>query len=132
MRTTVLVVAIALLAGGPGCALTAPGDRMVETRVFLGRARPDGTVVDDAAWQAFLAEVVTPRFPDGLTVLDGIGQWRDPGSSTIVREPSKVLVLVHPPGASADAAVDAIGAEWKRRFQQRSVLRVDVPVRATF
>jgi hypothetical protein len=131
MRATALALTIALLAG-PGCALRTPGASMIETRLFLGGSRPDGGLVDDAAWQAFLTEVVTPRFPEGLTVVEAKGQWLDPGTSTIVREPAKVLILVHPPGVTADAAVDAVASEYKRRFDQRSVLRVDVPVRAAF
>jgi hypothetical protein len=132
VRAVVVVLTLAALGASGGCTLQAPGTAMVESRLFLGRARPDGTTVDEASWDAFLAEVVTPRFPDGLTVLDAHGQWRDPDGATIVREPTKVLIVVRPRGVSADAAVDAIAAEWKRRFMQKSVLRVDVPVRAAF
>lgn len=128
MRVSAAVLAIAML----GCALVRPGGSMVESRLFLGEGLPEGGVVDDGAWQAFLTEVVTPRFPGGLTVVDARGQWRDPADATIVREPTKILVLVHPPGVTADAAVDAIAGEWKRRFRQKSVLRVDAPVRAAF
>jgi hypothetical protein len=124
------IAAMVVVAGS--CALHAPGVAMVETRLYLGAARPDGTLVDDAAWQAFLADVVTPRFPDGLTALDARGQWRDPRTGAIVREPSHVLIVVRPPGAATDAAVDAVATEWKRRFEQRSVLRVDAPVRAAY
>ena len=37
----------------------------------MGRNNQSGEVVDDAAWTRFLEDAVTPRFPDGLTVLDG-------------------------------------------------------------
>ncbi len=39
--------------------------------LFMGRSNQSGEVVDDAAWSAILEDAVTPRFPDGLTVLDG-------------------------------------------------------------
>jgi len=126
------VAAAVLVALAAGCVHRGPGVAMVETRLFLGAARPDGTPVDEAAWRAFLAEVVTPRFPDGLTVVEASGQWRDPASGALVGEPTKVLIVVRPPGAAPDAALDAVAAEWKRRFGQRSVLRVDAPVRAAF
>ena len=45
----------------------------------MGRGGDAGEVVDDAAWASFLADTATPRFPNGLTVLDARGQWRDPG-----------------------------------------------------
>lgn len=38
-------------------------------------------MVSDEDWRAFLAAEVTPRFPDGLTVIDAAGQWRD-GAAT--------------------------------------------------
>ena len=82
----------------------------------------------DPEWATFLAEVVTPRFPDGLTVLDAYGQYRD---DTLVRaERTRVLVLVHAGSVASDAALHAIIEEYKHRFAQRSVLRVDARVRA--
>ena len=36
---------------------------------------------------------VTPRFPDGLTILDARGQWRDSGRKQIMREPSKLVEI---------------------------------------
>ncbi|MDR3461984.1 MAG: DUF3574 domain-containing protein [Beijerinckiaceae bacterium] len=76
-----------------------------------------------AAWRGFLAQVVTPRFPDGFTVLDGAGQWRGPRGVT--REASHVLIVFYEPSARSDQALDAIRAAYKARFRQQSVLRVD-------
>ena len=70
-------------------------DRWVEYQLFMGRSGPDGDNVDDAEWDTFLADAVTPRFPDGLTVLDANGQWR--GSDGMVqKESSKVLIIFVP------------------------------------
>ncbi len=67
---------------------------------------------------------MTPRFPDGLTVLDGFGQWRD-GSGQIRQERSKVLILyVTGDEDLLPAKIDAISAEYERQFNQESVLRV--------
>ena len=74
-----LIVA-ALLAGcaGPAgqasCAPPAEAAPVVE--LFFGRSLPDGGEVSDAAWLGFVDEEVTPRFPDGLTILDAVGQQR--------------------------------------------------------
>lgn len=92
---------------------------MARTELLFGAAH-----VGQAAWKEFLAREVTPRFPDGLTVLDGYGQWRG-ASGAIAREPSRVLLLWHTSGAKADAAIDAIREAYKRRFHQQSVMRVD-------
>ena len=136
MRPSAAVLAFVLAAGG--CAAANPSTRppaaeeaWVADRLYLGRSIPGGGTVSDGEWAAFLAEVVTPRFPDGLTVLRGEGQWRD-AAGAVVREPSFVLELYHPPGAAADAAVEEIAAEYRRRFRQEAVMRVRAPAGVRF
>ncbi len=115
----------ALLACGDGAAEPCPegGDRYAEYQLFMGRSTSGGGEVSDAQWAAFLAEVVTPRFPDGLTVLDAAGQWRDT-TGAIQRERSKVLWILAPPGDEARRLIDEISEEYERRFDQESVLRI--------
>ena len=75
------------------------------------------------AWSAFLAIVVTPRFPDGFTSLDGIGQWRGPRGLT--RERAHVLVIFYRRDDTSDARIEAIRSAYRRTFAQVSVLRAD-------
>lgn len=98
-------------------------EQFVECRLFMGRGGEDGEAVDDAAWAAFLADTVTPRFPAGLTVLDALGQWRDPGGA-LQKERSKLLVILAPSSDDGMHRIDEIPNEYTRRFQQDSVLRV--------
>ncbi len=77
--------------------------------------------VSEAAWRRFLAREVTPRFPDGLTVMNALGQWRDRATGRIVREPSKLVMIVLPGKADDQARLDAIVAAYKRQFQQQAV-----------
>ncbi len=99
---------------------------MVE-RLYFGRNIGDSLAVTDSAWDAFLAEVVTPRFPSGLTVWSARGQWRD-AAGRVEREPSFVLEIVHGSRApDVEAALAGIVAEYKRRFRQEAVLRVVSP-----
>ena len=79
-------------------------------------------VVTDAAWRAFLAEEITPRFPDGLTVMDAAGQWRD-ASGTIVRKRTIVLLVLAEPGPAGMQRTDEIMQAYKRAFSQEAVLR---------
>ena len=109
----------------------APGSPTQIDRLYFGRNVADTLAVTDSAWTAFLAEVVTPRFPDGLTAWRAEGQWRNP-EGVIEREPSFVLELVHPPGGEAERSLTEIIAEYKRRFHQQSVLRVMEDGRAGF
>jgi hypothetical protein len=130
MNRLVVVLASLTLAGCTPAltASTTPGrvaaaETWMSDRLFFGRDIPDGGSVSDEDWAAFLAEVVTPRFPDGLTVLRGEGQWLG-ADGRVVREPSFVVEVNHPPSAEVDAALDAIAEEYKRRFRQEAVMRV--------
>ena len=122
-------MAPALRADVPPCP--AGTDRLAEYRLFFGRSQGTVEVVTDAAWRAFLAEEITPRFPDGLTVMDAAGQWRD-ASGTLVRERSKVLLVLAESGPSGMQRTDEIMQAYKRTFDQEAVLRVVTTACASF
>jgi hypothetical protein len=97
------------------------------TELYFGLSKRDGAEVTDAEWQKFLNVEVTPRFPDGFTLLDGVGQFRM-ASGTIVRERSRVLILLYPKKhrSSISLKIDEIRAAYCRIFDQESVLRMDL------
>ena len=70
-----------------------------------------------------LADTITPRFPDGLSVIDVAGQGTT-SDGTIEQERTKMLLVLAPPGNDALNRMDEISAEYKQRFNQNSVLRV--------
>lgn len=95
------------------------------TELYFGSAKPDGTVVTEAEFMQFIDDTVTPRFPDGLTVLTGYGQFRN-SAGVIVKERSMELILLYPPSMrDANRKIEEIRAAYKQAFQQESVLRVD-------
>ena len=110
-----------LVAAAPAIASNCvpPAKTMARTELLFGAGR-----VSDVAWKRFLAREVTRRFPDGLTVFEGYGQWMAP-HGTIARERSRVLLIWHDESGSADRRLDAIRAIYKRQFRQASVMRVD-------
>jgi hypothetical protein len=120
----------ALLLLMAGCA-TAPPSCPIGTapatiaEAYFGRNVKSRAPVTEAEWARFMAEIVTPAFPDGLTVLDGMGQWRN-AAGQISREDSKALLLVLPAQdqAAASARLAPVAAAWKARFAQESVLTV--------
>ena len=119
---------LALLLATSGCSLhqatsPSPSSPTVMDRLWFGKAIPSGGEVTDQQWREFIDEVVTPRFPDGLTLYRAQGQWRDPRGN-LVREQVLVLEVVHRAGAAADSAIQAIADEYKRRFRQDAVLHV--------
>jgi hypothetical protein len=125
----------ALLIAGAACArpaqhasAPAPAPPAVADRLVFGRSIPGGGIVSDAEWDAFVREVITPRFPEGLTLWRAEGQWRDRTGET-VREAVVVLELFHPGEAATETALQEIAEEYKRRFRQEAVLRTTAQVR---
>lgn len=125
LMALLLVVAVGLAAcSGSDEAVCADGaEEWARYQLFLGRSTPSGEVVDDSSWSAFLRDSVTPRFPDGLTVIDGYGQWRD-AQGEVQGERSTVLVILVPPDEDAMTRIDEVSYEYEQTFMQESVLRV--------
>lgn len=103
----------------PGCPPGMAG--MVSETLYFGTAKPQG-VVSAAEWAQFLAQEVTPRFPEGLSTWPAQGQWRG-ADGHIVQEQSHVLRLVHAGEDQHHTAVTAIAHAYRQRFQQEAVLR---------
>jgi hypothetical protein len=129
MRVALLAtVGAIVLAAGTACAAAEPAvscygaqqAKMVAELLF-GRGIGRRIGVTEAAWTRFVAREMMPRFPDGLTVTDALGQWRDRDRGRIVREPSKRVEIVLPGGADDEAKLDAIVTAYKRQFRQQSV-----------
>ena len=99
----------------------------VRTELYFGTARPDG-MVTEAEFRDFVDGQVTPRFPDGLTLLKGDGQFRGEGN-TIIKEQSFVLILLYPYATrdKSSGHIERIRTRYKEEFDQESVLRIDDP-----
>jgi hypothetical protein len=104
----------------------APQKPMLDVELLLGRGK-----ASDARWRAFLAKEVSPRFPDGLTVYETTGQWRDPARNVMVREKSRVLRVIVPADAPRDT-IEAVALSYKKQFAQKSVGIVMRPACVSF
>jgi Protein of unknown function (DUF3574) len=104
-----------------------PLEPWTQVELYFGRGLGGDAVVSEEAFQSFLAEQVTPFFPEGLSVVDVAGQFRD-DEGTIVREPTKLLILLVPDAAEVVPDVETIVAAYKERFDQQSVLHAEHPV----
>ena len=109
---------------GPGSEAATTAELHFGRNFGFGRHAGDQPDVSDADWRAFLDEEVTPRFPDGLTVVDAVGQWRS-RTGAIDREASKVLMIALPGRPDDRARLDAVREAYKRRFQQEAVMLVE-------
>jgi hypothetical protein len=108
----------------------APGEAWVVERLYFGLSSPAGPV-SDAGFSAFLAQEVTPRFPEGLTCYRAQGQWRN-ARGAIIREGTEVVEIACTANAAHDAAIAQIRAAYCQRFHQDSVMRTVMPVHADF
>ncbi len=135
MRAVLVLAALTFLSAAPLRAETEPCppgfESFVEYRMFFGRGKPGGGAVSGEEWSDFLAAEVTPRFPDGLTVVDARGQWRD-ATGSIGREGAKLLIVLAVPGADAVQRTAEIADAYKHAFNQQSVLRTVETVCAAF
>ena len=110
----------AVQTAAPVSACAAPLKPAIEVDLYFGEVSP-------AEWRAFLDEEVTPRFPDGLSVIDIYGQYRN-RQGAIGRERSKLLVIVVFDAPAHASRVQAIVDSYRQRYKQESVLRVERPV----
>jgi hypothetical protein len=138
------ILLIAALAAPAGCisrqavvtssqmqgAATSTG-LWIREELFFGLSSPAG-LVSDSAWQGFLDQQVAPRLPDGFTVFESVGYYRDQHTGRTEREPSRVLLVYYREGEpQVPRALADLIAIYKRVFNQQSVLRVTSTVRAT-
>jgi len=125
------LVVLVLAVAPPRGAFADPPAGAVQSTLYFGLELSDGGTVSERDWTRFLAEAVTPRFPDGLTVVDAYGQWRDPAlaDAPIVREATKIIIVVHSETPETAAALADIKAEYMDRFGQKSVFHTEAPVR---
>jgi len=127
-----LLLVAAGCAGGATTLDAPPGTQaVVRSELVFGRLKPDGSTVTDVEWRAFVEEQVTPRFPDGFTVQDVLGQYRG-RDGHIITEPSKILLIIHGADSKPRAAIQEIRDAYRRLFQQESVLLIESPARAGF
>ncbi len=131
---TAAQVATPVVEGTPAapantCEATSPGvgaEPWIRTELYFGTTLPDGSEMTAEQWAGFLDAEITPRFPDGLTVLEGYGQFLN-SEGVIAGETSIVLIIFHP-GEFVDessASIEEIRDLYEVEFDQESVLRVD-------
>ncbi|MCU1683482.1 MAG: hypothetical protein JWQ81_4221 [Amycolatopsis sp.] len=111
---------------------TSPGDLWKRTELYFGTGKPDGSAVTPAEFENFSEKEITAAFPDGFTELTGKGQYKG-ASGEIVREQSFVVIVLYPfTDKNANGEIEAIRTDYKRLFEQESVLRTDTVQQVSF
>lgn len=101
-------------------------------QLLFGRNVEDRARVSEADFNGFVAKEVSPRFPEGFTVIDATGQWRDARRGTIVHEAAKIIEIVLPSGEDNRPKIEAIVEAYKQQFQQQSVGLIVAPACVRF
>ncbi len=106
----------------------------VDTKLYFGLGLTDQPAngISESRWREFLDREVTPRFPDGLSVLDVYGQWQGKTQTVPERLRSKLLIIDYPDTQQNRDKIDAIRAAWKKLTGDQSVLRVTQPADVSF
>jgi hypothetical protein len=125
LRTAIPILPLLALACASASAQSFECRAGLEPRqvaeLLFGRKIGDRLGVSETQWGRFVDREISPRFPDGLSVLDARGAWRDTARNTIVHEPSKLVEIVLPGKPDDVAQLNAIAQAYKARFHQQSV-----------
>jgi hypothetical protein len=124
VRAVAILLLALVLAGGAGAQLLDCRGGQHPTQVaelLFGRNIGHRVGVSEAAWARFVDREIVPRFPDGLTVFNASGRWRDRKRDRVVSEPSKIVQIVLPGTPEDVARLNEIAEAYKRRFKQQSV-----------
>ena len=130
-RRTLIGIALARLGFAPAMAAvgpirpTASPEVWLRTELYFGTRRMGLPDVTRAEFDNFVRDYVTPRFPDGLTRFVADGQFRN-SQGELITEQSHVVILFYPSQMrGANDALNEIRNEYRRLYQQESVLRAD-------
>jgi Protein of unknown function (DUF3574) len=113
------------------CPLAGQNSMLI-VQMFFGQNIEGRRDISPAAWRGFLSHDVTQRFPDGFTVFDAIGQWRDPKTRAVGREHTKVLEIATSDTPDVRSKIEDIAARYRTLFHQQSVGIVTMPGCARF
>jgi Protein of unknown function (DUF3574) len=107
------------------------GQLLSKNELYFGLSKPTGAKISEAEWQLFLNSVITPRFKEGLTVIDSNGQYLN-NAGKLTREKTKLVILIHDHNPAKNKMIREIILNYKQKFQQESVLQVTSDVRVSF
>jgi hypothetical protein len=110
---------VAAETAAPSCSGAQRPQQVAE--LLFGRDIGRRRGVSDSAFADFVARELTPRFPDGLTITNATGQWRDPAGGALLREATKQVEIVLPGKPDDQAKLDAVVTAYKREFRQHAV-----------
>jgi hypothetical protein len=124
MTRFVAILSAALLCGCATDRASCPLDSqrpMTVAELFFGRDIPGRGALTDQEWSKFAAQFITPEFPQGFTVTDGEGEWRDPATAATTQERAKIVIVAALPAPDLVSRISIIRNAYSRLYRQTSV-----------
>ena len=127
MRTTGALILMLSLAG----CMSAPkvgcpvGQSQLHTAQFFLGAKP-AVKLNERDFRRFVVREVTPRFPDGVTVVEGGGQWTG-ADNRLMREAAKMVLIVLPASGDGPARMEAVRTAYRVQFKHDPIVVVPPP-----
>ncbi len=106
--------------------------RYVKTELYYGAGLREGRGDYETLWNDYLDNDVTPRFREGLTLLEATGQWRVKEGKKPRRNRSKILILIHEASPDRFDMIEEVREIWKKKSGHRSVLKVTIPAEVSY
>jgi hypothetical protein len=119
------------LARTQSSTLSAKESIVIKDELYFGLSKPGGKIISEAEWQQFLNNVITPRFREGLTVMNADGQYLSQNGK-LITEKTKLVILIYESNTVKNFQVREMVAKYKQIFQQESVLRTTSNVKLSF
>jgi hypothetical protein len=105
---------------------------MMETSLYFGQSKPDGSMVNEKEWTHFKENYIRKVFKEGSTVISVSGNWYDTARHELITEPTYVVIYYYKKSPRLSRQIDSLRYWYKNLFQQQSVLRVDKKANASF
>jgi len=109
----------------------AKSNQWFSTEIYFGRNIPAGGEISEQQFTEFLSNEVTPAFPAGMTVYDAYGQMQH-SDREIVKQKTKVVVLVHKNSKADDDAINKIITAYRSKFRNPQVMLLTKQVKPVF
>jgi hypothetical protein len=121
-----MLVAASPIGGAYAQSTPQPEANAFKTEIYFGSDLGDSTAVSQEAWEGFVADVVVPRFPAGITVVEALGRGR---STVGPLTRTRVLIVVHRGDPDSQSRLSEIRAEYKQRYGTAGQFHIEHPVR---
>jgi len=106
-------------------------DQWFSTEIYFGRHFSARAEISEQQFAEFLSYHVTTAFPAGMTVYDAYGQMQH-SSGEIVKQKTKVVVLVHKNSKADDDAINKIITTYRSKFGNPQIMLLTKQVKPMF